>query len=252
MAGGDFNGRVVLVTGGTRGLGLAICKRFAEAGATVIACGRSAVETPSGVEFMACDVRDFDSVKKMTDEIAARYGRIDVVVNNAGGSPPVDAATASPRFTERVIALNLLAPLYVAQAAYPHMPEGASVINIASVSGVRPSPGTVAYSAGKAGLIGATRSLAHEWGPKIRVNAIVVGYLVTETTEATYGDEAAQDAIAHNIAARRLGQASEVAEAVLFLASPAASYVTGAALEVHGGGERPPFLDIVKEHAKAE
>jgi NAD(P)-dependent dehydrogenase (short-subunit alcohol dehydrogenase family) len=182
----------------------------------------------------------------LVDGIVVRFGRIDILVNNAGGSPQAAAATASPRFSERVVALNLLAPLYVSQAVYPHMLGGGAIVNIASVSAVRPSPGTAAYAAAKAGLLALTKSLAHEWGPAVRVNAIVVGYIETEATESTYGDAKAQAAIGTNIAAGRLGRASEVAEAVLFLASPAASYVTGAALEVHGGGERPPFLDIVQ------
>jgi NAD(P)-dependent dehydrogenase (short-subunit alcohol dehydrogenase family) len=243
-------GKVALVTGGTRGIGLAIARRFAAAGATVVVCGRSAPDGLDGIEFAACDVRDPEAVKAMIDGIADRHGRLDILVNNAGGSPAADAATASPRFSERVIALNLLAPLNLAQAAHRHMQaNGGAIVNIASVSALRPSPGTAAYAAAKAGLLALTRSLAHEWGPVIRINAIVVGYIETEATESTYGDAAAQAAIARNIGAQRLGRASEIAEAALFLASPAASYVTGAALEVHGGGERPPFLDIVKEHA---
>jgi NAD(P)-dependent dehydrogenase (short-subunit alcohol dehydrogenase family) len=181
------------------------------------------------------------------EEIVARFGGLHILVNNAGGSPPADAATASPRFSERVVALNMLAPLFLSQAAYPHMQKsGGSIINIASVSAVRPSPGTAVYAAAKAGLVALTTSLAHEWGPTIRLNAVIVGYIETEQTDTTYGDEATQKAIGANIAAGRLGRAEEVAEAALFLASPAASYVTGATLEVHGGGERAPFFDIMK------
>lgn len=247
MTAGDIQGKVAVVTGGTRGIGLAIGRRLAAAGAQVVACGRSPVELPDNLHFAPCDVRDPESVRAMIDEVAAQFGGVDILVNNAGGSPPADAATASPRFAERVVALNLLAPLYVAQAAHPHLKaRGGAIVNISSVSAVRPSPGTSVYAAAKAGLIALTRSLAHEWGPAIRLNAIIVGYVETEATETTYGDAAAQAAIAANIAAGRLGRSDEVAEAVLFLASPASSYITGAALEVHGGGERPPFLDIVK------
>ncbi len=243
-------GKVALVTGGARGIGLAIARRLAVGGARVVVCGRNPVDTPDGIAFMTCDVRDADAVCRMVGDIVERFGRLDILVNNAGGSPSADAATASPRFSERIVALNLLAPLYVSQAVHPHMQaDGGVIINIASVSAVRPSPGTAAYAAAKAGLLALTQSLAHEWGPEIRVNAVIVGYIETEATEATYGDEGAQAAIGANIAARRLGRASEVAEAVLFLASPAASYVTGASLEVHGGGERPPFLDIVKSQS---
>lgn len=246
----DISGKVAIVTGGTRGIGLAIARRLAAAGARVVVCGRTAANLPDELEFLACDVRDPAAAREMVDDVAARHGRLDILVNNAGGSPEADAATASPRFSERVIALNLLAPLNLSQASHRHMQvHGGSIVNIASVSAVRPSPGTAAYAAAKAGLIALGRSLAHEWGPAIRVNAIVVGYVETEATAATYGDAATQIAIAGNIGAQRLGRADEIAEAALFLASPAASYITGAALEVHGGGERPPFLDLIKEHS---
>lgn len=243
----QLEGRIALVTGGTRGIGLAIARRLQDAGATVVVCGRTPATLPNGMTFVTCDVRDSDAVRTMVNEIGNRHGRLDIVVNNAGGSPAAETATASPRFSERIIALNLLAPLHVSQAAYPLMKDkGGAIVNISSVSAVRPSPGTVAYAAAKAGLIALTQSLAHEWGPSIRLNALIVGYIETETTENTYGDAATQARIAANIAAGRLGRADEVAEAVLFLASPAASYITGATLEVHGGGERPSFLDIVK------
>jgi len=238
--------KVAVVTGGTRGIGLAIGRRLMEAGATVVACGRSPTDLPSGMHFMSCDVRDPASVRTMIEAVRSQFGGVDIVVNNAGGSPASDAATASPRFAERIVALNLLAPLYVAQAAYDDLKarQGA-VVNISSVSAIRPSPGTSVYAAAKAGLLALTRSLAHEWGPAIRLNSIIVGYIETEATDATYGDAEAQAAIGANIGLGRLGRSDEIAEAVLFLVSPASSYVTGAALEVHGGGERPPFLDIV-------
>jgi NAD(P)-dependent dehydrogenase (short-subunit alcohol dehydrogenase family) len=244
---GELAGKVALVTGGSRGIGRAIARRLAAAGASVVVCGRSPAELPDEIQFVACDVRDPAAVQTMMDEIVDRLGRLDIVVNNAGGSPQAEAATASPRFSESVVALNLLAPLYVSQAAYRHLQaHGGAIVNISSVSALRPSPGTAVYAAAKAGVLALTRSLAHEWGPAVRMNAVVVGYVQTEAAEMTYGDEAAQAAIGANIAAKRLGTADEVAEAVLFLASSRASYITGAALEVHGGGERPPFLDIVE------
>jgi NAD(P)-dependent dehydrogenase (short-subunit alcohol dehydrogenase family) len=243
----EFASKVALVTGGTRGIGRVIAAKLAASGARVVVCGREAVNLPPNIGFIACDVRDPEAVKAMIAEIVAREGGLDFVVNNAGGSPAASAATASPRFSERVIQLNLLAPLHVSQAAYTQLrARQGAIVNIASVSGVRPSPGTAAYGAAKAGLLSLTESLAHEWGPEIRVNAVVVGYIETETTDATYGDAEKQAAIAGNIAAGRLGKAEEIAEAVKFLLSPAASYITGTSLAVHGGGERPPFLDIVK------
>jgi len=245
-----LDGKVALVTGGTKGIGKAIALRLADAGAQVVVCGRNAPAEDFGAEFIACDIRDPAAATAMIEEIAQRHGRLDILVNNAGGSPPADAATASPRFSERIIQLNLLAPLNLSQASYAPMVAngGGVIVNIASVSGTRPSPGTAAYSAAKSGLFGLTRSLAHEWGPAIRVNAIVVGYVETETTDATYGGAEAQAAIASNIGMQRLARASEIADAVLYLSSPFSSYVTGAAIHVDGGGERPPFLDIVKEH----
>jgi len=242
-------GKVAVVTGGTRGIGAAIVRRLVAEGYAVETCGRAAPEggMPEGAQFTACDIRDAAAVQEWIGAVAERHGRIDLVVNNAGGSPQAHAATASPRFSERILQLNLLAPLHVSQAAYEHLKAvGGSIVNIASVSGARPSPDTAIYGAAKAGLLNLTTSLAQEWGPEVRVNAIIVGLIETESAEMTYGSEAAQEKIAASLPLRRLGRGTDVAEAVVFLGSPAAAYVSGARLEVHGGGERPLFLEIVK------
>jgi NAD(P)-dependent dehydrogenase (short-subunit alcohol dehydrogenase family) len=243
----DLTGRVVLVTGGTRGIGQAIAARFEAAGADVAVCARHApvAADRTGGTFFECDVRDPDAVGTTIDAVVGRLGRLDVVVNNAGGSPPADAADASPRLSEKVIALNLLAPLHVSQAANRVMQlqeGGGSIVNIASVSGVRPSPGTAAYGAAKAGLLNLTQTLAVEWAPKVRVNAVVAGLVLTEESAMYYGDDQAVARIASTIPMARFAEPDDIADACLFLASPLARYVTGAALAVHGGGEPPPYL----------
>jgi len=245
----DYRGRVVLVTGGTKGIGRTIAGRYAGAGATVAVCARSAPEGAAAeVDFIACDVREADQVTALVDTVVERHGRLDVVVNNAGGGPWVDSATASPRFTERIIALNLVAPIVVSQAAYRVMSTqdgGGSIVNIASVSGIRPSPRSAAYGAAKAGLLNLTQTLAVEWAPAVRVNAVIAGLMATDDLEATYGDEATQARMAATVPMGRFGTPDDVAGACLYLSSPLASFVTGAALAVHGGNERPSILEVV-------
>lgn len=242
--------RVAIVTGGTRGLGRVISERLAEAGCKVVACARSEPEDlPAGVEFVALDIRKPDQVEAMVADVVERHGRLDIIVNNAGGSPNSDAATASPRFAEAIATLNMLAPYYLARAAHPHLKASGhgAVVNIASVSGIRPSPGTAIYGAAKAGLLNLTKSLAQEWGKDaIRVNAIIVGLAETETAEATYGGKEAQAKIAASLPLGRMAHGNDVARAILYLVSEASDYVSGAWLNVDGGGERPLFLDIVK------
>ena len=241
-----------LVTGGTKGLGLVTARRLSAEGYRVFVCGRTDPEDLEGLEFLRCDVRDPQDVAAMIDGIRQRAGPLHVLVNNAGGSPPSDAATASPRFAEKIVGLILMAPLWLSQAVHADMAQnGGSIINISSVSALRPSPGTSVYAAAKGGLVALTRSLANEWGPNIRVNAVVVGYIETEQTSATYGTDGTQAAISRNIGLKRLGRSQEIAEAVAWLASEASSYVSGAVLEVHGGGERPAFLDILERSQTA-
>ena len=246
----DHTGRVALVTGGTKGIGRHIAAAYVAAGASVVVCGRTAPDGADVVSdgqptFIACDVRDPEQVQALVDGTVELFGRLDVVVNNAGGAPWADSATASPRFNERIIALNLLAPLTVAQAAYRAMADqdgGGSIVNICSVSGTRPSPGTAAYGAAKAGLLNLTQTLAVEWAPAVRVNAVIAGLIATEQAHLFYGDEQTQAKVAATVPMSRLGTPDDVANACLFLSSPAASYVTGAALAVHGGNERPAYL----------
>ncbi len=242
----DFGGRVVLVTGGTRGIGRGIAARFAAAGANVAVIGRKAPADDDGRLFVQADVRDPEQVAAAVTQVVEAFGRLDVLVNNAGGSPGAAAATASPRFFAAIIDLNLTAPLVCAQRANAVMQAqegGGVIVNIASVSGTRASPGTAAYGAAKAGLLSLTKSLAVEWAPKVRVNAVTVGLVETELAHLHYGDAEGVARVAATVPLGRLAKPADVAEACLWLASPAAGYVTGAALELHGGGERPAFLD---------
>ena len=237
----DLSGRVVLITGGARGVGLGITEAFLEAGATVVTCSRSAVDPVPGTTHVVCDVRDPDAVQQLVDGLE----RIDVLVNNAGGAPYALAADASPRFHAKILELNLLAPLLLSRGANARMqkqPEGGAIVNVSSVSALRPSPGTAAYGAAKAGLDSLTRSLAVEWAPKVRVNALNVGLVRTEQSDLHYGGDAGVAAIEETIPLARLANPRDIGQAALFLASPLASYVSGATLEVHGGGERPAFL----------
>jgi NAD(P)-dependent dehydrogenase (short-subunit alcohol dehydrogenase family) len=143
----DLSGQVVLVTGGARGVGRGISDTFVDAGATVAICGRTRPDDAGKLNFFSADVRDADQVKGLIDDVVASLGRLDVVVNNAGGSPSTPSATASPRFSAAIVTLNLLAPLYVSQAANTVMQtqeSGGSIIMIGSVSAMRPTPGTAA------------------------------------------------------------------------------------------------------------
>ena len=246
-------GKVVLVTGGVRGVGAGISRVFREAGAVVVTCARRPADEGSDVadlEFYSVDLRDPDAVAAMVDAIVDRHGRLDVVVNNAGGAPFALAADASANFHSKIIALNLLSALTVAQEAHRVMTDpgrtggatGGSIVNISSVSGHRPSPGTASYGAAKAGIDSLTQSLAVEWAPAVRINSVVVGPVKTELAEMHYGDEDGIAAVDATIPMGRMADPRDVGQAAAFLASPLAAYITGAELLVHGGGEKPAFL----------
>jgi NAD(P)-dependent dehydrogenase (short-subunit alcohol dehydrogenase family) len=247
----DFTGKTVLVTGGGKGIGRGISESFLAAGASVLVCSRQEPDQlpRSGDNvalFCPCDVRDHEQIDACVDYAVTQFGRLDVLINNAGGAPYADAATVSPRFSESVIRLNLIAPLNFSQAANRVMQtqdSGGSIVNIASVSTLRPSPGTAAYGAAKAGLVNLGGSLAVEWAPKVRVNAVVVGLTQTEQAHLHYGDHEGIAAVGATIPLGRMAVPGDIGNACLFLASPLASYVSGTSFAVHGGGEKPAFLD---------
>lgn len=250
QAGLDYRNKVVLITGGAKGVGAGISRSFLEAGAEVVVCGRSAPEQlPEAAgrraHFIAADVRDVESLQAMFAQIRQQFGRLDVLVNNAGGSPPADAATASPRFSESIIRLNLIAPLNVAQQANALMQEqaeGGVVVFIGSISALRASPLTAAYGAAKAGVLSLVQSLAVEWAPKVRVVAVSPGLVRTEQSHQHYGDEAGIAAVEATIPAARLANPEDIGAACVYIASPLGSYASGCNLLLHGGGERPAFL----------
>lgn len=261
----DLGGSVVLVTGGTRGLGAGLARGFAQVGAQVAICGRHDPRASGGGEgaarppvdgttgapdpvdrppaFFACDVREPDQAASLVRQVVERFGRLDVLVNNAGGSPYTPSATTSPAFFTKIVALNLLAPFYVAQEANRVMQaqeHGGVILNIGSIVSFRPHPLTSAYNAAKAGLVTLTRSLALEWSPKVRVNCVTSGLLHVENAADVYGDDLAK--VEATIPMGRLAEPSDVAGACILLASPLARYVTGAELIVDGGGEVPAFV----------
>jgi NAD(P)-dependent dehydrogenase (short-subunit alcohol dehydrogenase family) len=241
----DLSGRVALVTGGGRGVGRGIVERLAAAGATVAVAGRSEPSgLPDGATFHPADVRSADDCTALVASVIERHGRLDVLVNNAGGSPSVAAAEASPRFSQRIVELNLMAALHLSTAAHAAMTADdrptarpGSIVNITSLSGQRPSPGTAAYGAAKAGLLNLTRTLAMEWAPHVRVNAVSAGMVRTELFDDYYGGPEGAAAAEATIPMGRAAMPEEVGDAVVFLASSLAHYVTGADLAVHGGGE---------------
>ncbi len=258
----EFTGKVVLVTGGGSGIGLATATEFARAGAKVAIAGRkidrleaaaAEMREATGTEVFchAADVRDIEQCQSLIAAVAGHFGRLDVLINNAGGARHAALRNASLETWRQDLSLNLDSAFFCSQAAYPHLKAAAAktghaaVVNISSLAGNNGTMGCGAYSAAKAGLQMLTRVAAAEWGPKgVRVNAVAAGMIATPLAKANWakaGFDATKACAAFPL--RRPGEPEEVAQAVLFMASSSASYITGETLIVGGGPQIKGMID---------
>lgn len=242
-----LDGRVALITGGTRGLGRAIAEGFAAAGADLALVSRkpealsaaaTEIASDSGrrVEWFACNVSHWDELEALVENVYERFGRVDVLVNNAGLSPrydtPMDITEA---LCDKVLGVNLKGPLRLCALIGPRMVAvgGGSIINVSSVAARQPAPDVIPYSAAKAGLEAISIAFAQAYGPAVRVNCIRPGPFLTDISQ--HWDMERVGALVDGLALRRLGQPPEIVGAALYLASQASSYVSGTTLEVAGG-----------------
>ena len=211
-------------------------------GPTWSPAGRHEAEV-GGALFLTADVRKPAEAERVIAKAVEHFGRVDVLVNNAGGAPYAAAAEASPSFVERWSALNLLAPLWCAQSAHKVMAvqeDGGSIINITSVSALRPSPGASAYGAAKAGLVNLTETLAVEWAPLVRVNCVSGGLLDTGAGDDFYGGPGGLERMAATVPLGRMGTPEDVAQACLFLAIRPPATSRGPTWSCTGAGSGRP------------
>jgi len=244
----DLTGRVALVTGGTRGLGLAIARAFSAAGADLVvasrtadACADIAAELRSGggrALGHPCHVGRWDDLTALVEAAYDEFGRVDVLVNNAGMSPLYSSlADVTEELFDKVIAVNLKGPFRLSALVGERMAngDGGSIINVSSTGAVRPTGDIVPYAAAKAGVNALTVGLAHALGPEVRVNAIMPGPFLTTISRGWDMDALARRT--RTFPLRRAGLADEIAGAALYLASDASSYTTGSILTVDGGAQ---------------
>ena len=239
--------RVALVTGASRGIGRGIAKGFAEAGAHVVGAARTAetmnemVEEVEGLGRKAlavpCDVNDAASLDALVEKTLKAFGRIDVLVNNAGGTPPTPLLQLKDESFEEAFHFNVTTAMHLSRECVPHMAkqgDGSSIINISSGLGHLVEPGFVAYGTAKAALAHMTRLMAHELAPHVRVNALAVGATLTDAL-GMFLNEDIQQQMCDLTPMARLGTVEDIAQAALYLASPASSWMTGKILEIDGG-----------------
>ena len=243
-----LTGKIALVTGASQGLGREIAWALANAGAHVVLHGRDRVRLEqvasamgsAGLEASSCaaDLGDEAAVAAMADALIARHGRIDILVNNAGGRDRRPLAAIDRTAFNRLLEINLVAPLDLVRRLAPHMPDGGRIINITSIAGPIARSGDAAYTAAKGGLEALTRALAAELGPAgITVNGVAPGYFATDANGAMVQDPETAAHLARRTSLGRWGKPAEIAGAVVFLASPEASYITGDIIAVDGGSK---------------
>lgn len=244
-----LDGRVAIVTGASKGIGAAIAHALAEAGARVVVSSRKqdavdevakAIEAAGGLAAgIAANAGQGADLARLVQQTVEMYGRIDIVVNNAAANPAFGPLLdATDDLFDKVMGVNLRGPLTLSRLAHPHLAKGGhgSIINVASVEGLRPSEGLGVYSASKAALINLTASMAREWGPQgIRANAICPGLIQTKFSSAIWKEERTRDAFLRHVPSGRMGQPEDIAGLALFLASDAGAYCTGSAYTVDGG-----------------
>jgi len=238
--------KVAIITGASQGIGEATARRFAQEGAKVVLAARRReqlqaivddIEAAGGTAMaQAVDITDEAAVKDLVAATIAAYGRLDIVVNNAVLMVPGMLAEHDTRAWRQNFIVSLDGAMFLMREAYAELCKvGGAVVNVSSVCGLKGSPATAGYSAAKAAMLGLSRNAAIEWGGQVRVNTVIPGAFLTPPTAAVIPDDAAREATAQSIPCKRIGDPVECANAILFLASDEASYITGAELVVDGG-----------------